>query len=118
MHDEIVHKKKLFSCSWKGCTWTSTEEYRIKFHVRRVRTFEWNLLCDICEGKDINWGCIFPYELRKHKMEKHVSDNFYEDQETSDISFGFSIDSDYKSIKCDVQPDQLKQSISEVLKLL
>ena len=73
-HVENVHKKKLYSCTWKGCTWTSIEEYRIKFHVRRVHTFEWNLLCDICEGKNITWGCIFPYELRKHKREKHASD--------------------------------------------
>jgi len=113
VHDEIVHKKKLFSCSWKGCTWTSTEEYRVKFHVRRVHTFEWNLLCDICEGKDITWGCIFPYELRKHKMEKHASDNSHEEQELSDISFGYSMDSE-----CDIQRGQLIQSILEGLEEL
>ena len=70
VHIEEVHLKNHVKCTWDGCSWTGPKRY-VKIHVRRAHTWEWSIECDICDRKGIWWGCIYPFEFKKHKKQCH-----------------------------------------------
>jgi predicted RNA-binding Zn-ribbon protein involved in translation (DUF1610 family) len=80
-HIESVHSNIRYPCTWQGCTWTTKQKSRVKFHVRRVHTKEWSWECQLCEDQlDIWWGCIHPHEMDNHRAKKHPVD-WEEEQE-------------------------------------
>jgi hypothetical protein len=71
-HMEAVHSNIRYPCTWQGCTHQAHSKAMLKYHVRRAHTKEWSLECQLCKDQlDIWWGCILPWEMKRHKAKKH-----------------------------------------------
>ena len=72
LHIEAVHFNIRYPCTWAGCTWTTNQKAKVKYHRRRAHTQEWSIECQLCEDQmDIWWGCIHPWEMDRHRKRKH-----------------------------------------------
>ena len=72
-HIAIVHSLIRYPCTWcETCSHQAFSKEQLKYHIRRVHTKEWSWECQLCEDQlNIWWGCIYPWEMKKHKAKKH-----------------------------------------------